>query len=535
MKLILQLTVIAAAVSLVACGGSSSKPGETAELATPSEFVQKVASCETGDTPETALQGQVPAALRTSGFKGFNCKLQLAGQSRGNGGSFATATYTDRSGRRCAYYGTGGPGPGFNADLLTPGVPVVDITDSARPVQTTILNTPGMNIVHEGLRANANRGILAAARLQGSFFDVYDLSQDCSSPQLMSSAEVGTGTDGGIAPPNPPLGHEGNFSTDGLTYYVGDTQGATPSYHAIDLSNMARPRLVSSWSLPGAGLADPARFGSYITHGLSVSSDGNRMYATITTSPKSLADVSNPDPALVANGFLIFDSSEVQARLPNAKLKLIKHVAYKDGSVAQHTLPIKVAGKKFLVQVDEGGAAGISFPPAVDAACQAKLAPFPMARIYSIEDEKNPSLISKLGLETHDTNNCAQIKPDLAGPGAPFYYGSHYCSVDNRENATVLACSYFESGIRVFDIRNPAVPREIAYFNPPSAPNKGSGSFHGLWFQPGHPDWCGSRLDFDFDRKELITMCQDNGLLLMRFTGKDNWPFPQSTKASQQD
>ena len=36
------------------------------------------------------------------------------------------------------------------------------------------------------------------------------------------------------------------------------------------------------------------------------------------------------------------------------------------------------------------------------------------------------------------------------------------------------------------------------------------------------------RLDFDFARKQLITMCQDNGLLVLKFAD-GTWPFKEST------
>jgi hypothetical protein len=93
----------------------------------------------------------------------------------------------------------------------------------------------------------------------------------------------------------------------------------------------------------------------------------------------------------------------------------------------------------------------------------------PGARIFDLNDEKSPKLVSKLLLETHDLTNCTQLQADTIGL-ASFTYGSHYCSVDNRDNATVMACGHFTSFIRVFDIRKPARPKEIAYYNPGPAP-----------------------------------------------------------------
>ena len=91
-----------------------------------------------------------------------------------------------------------------------------------------------------------------------------------------------------------------------------------------------------------------------------------------------------------------------------------------------------------------------------------------------------------------------EVLPDLAGL-AFIQYGSHYCSVDNRDNATTLACSMFNSGIRIFDIRDPARPKEIAYYNPAGATTASPGSNHvslGQWVAGG-PDWCTAQVHLD--------------------------------------
>jgi hypothetical protein len=185
--------------------------------------------------------------------------------------------------------------------------------------------------------------------------------------------------------------------------------------------------------------------------------------------------------------------------------------------------------------VDEAGSGGLQDPAAagVKLACAAGLAPFGMARIYDIGDETNPKPVSKLMLETHDPANCTSVIPDILGLST-FTYGSHYCTVDNRENATALACSYFNSGIRVFDIRDPARPKEIAYYNPASAKAAVPGSSHSGQWKAGSPDWCASRLDFDFANKRITTMCQDNGLVVLQFAA-NTWPFSQSTASRNQN
>jgi hypothetical protein len=488
------------------------------------------AVCGPEDHPETGLQGQVPAALRATGFQGFNCNLRLISQSKNDGGNWQTAEFKDKrqvagvdsdetEGRvrhTCGYHGSASPSfSPKTRDPATYGVRVVDLTDPRNSKLMGYLQSISMLDPWESLRVNEPRKLLVADQATngggGPAVDVYDVSQDCRFPQLLASVPVGTGKDGGPVAPVAPIGHEGAFAPDGLTYYIGDLPNK--KYHAVDLTDPTKPKYITTYDVSAIG-------GS---HGLSISDDGNRLYGAITGSGTNLANPNGPGN----NGFVILDVSEVQARAANPQIKLIGKFLYTDGSAAQHTIPITIKGRRHIVQVDEGGGGGVPGfgGPSWAATCAAGITPFPTARIVDIDDESKPTLVSKLVLEMNDPAECAMVVPDLVGLSV-FSYGTHYCSVDNRHNATTLACGEFNSGIRVFDIRNPRRPKEIAYFNPAGATTASGGSNHTLLnnFVPGGPDWCTAQLHLDAERGTLWTTCQDNGLLMLQFE-RGVWPF----------
>ena len=507
------------------------------------------AKCGPNDHPETALQGQVPAAMRAAGFQGFNCNLELVGQARGDGANWQTTQFKqkvrgdrgrdddddeddDRGGgkqtRVCGYHGTASAARSLPGRTNF-GVRVVDITDARNPTITAYLNTPAMHDPWESLKVNERRQVLGADNGQngagGPEVDIYDISQDCSHPQLIASAPVGTGADGGGVV-TPIIGHEGAWAPDGLTYYGGG-RTVPNNYYAVDTSDLSKPKLLTAWFVPR--VADGAR-----THGLSISDDGLRGYFV---SIGSVNPTTLTDPNVRANnGLVIYDLSEIQKRMPNPQPKVIGEVYWKDGSVSQHTINVKIHGKPYIIFVDEGGSGGVTSPAQLAAACAAGMPPFPMARIIDISDERNPKIVTRIMHEVHDPKNCPQVLPDLVGLSI-FTYGTHYCSVDNRRNATTLACGMFSSGIRVFDIRDPLRPKEIAYYNPAGTPTASPGSNHTLGnnWRAGGPDWCSAQLHLDAKAGTLWSTCQDNGVLTLKFR-KGVWPFEDSkTPPGQQN
>jgi hypothetical protein len=204
--------------------------------------------------------------------------------------------------------------------------------------------------------------------------------------------------------------------------------------------------------------------------------------------------------------------SQIQSREPAPQVATISSVGWKKG-FGQHTIPITIDGHPYLIFVDEGEAEA--------------------ARIIDIADERRPHVISKLRLEIHMPKYAGLRSVETANTGF-FGYEGHYCGVDRFHGTQAVACSYFQSGIRVFDIRDPYRPREIAYFNPPAqtgenAQLKGSehaGPVAGLGVAQLTADWCSALVRFHKD--ELWTACQDNGFMILEFTN-GTWPLQRDS------
>jgi hypothetical protein len=491
------------------------------------------AECRRGDNPETGLQGQIPMPDRLSGFKGFNCNLKKTAStsaSRGDGLWQQFAYARDRAGHLCGYAG----GTYFSGN---PGTVVVDLTDPHHSVQTAILTTPGMITPGEGLRAHEGRGLLVSGNYQNGVppipnssvadgFDVYDIGTDCRHPLLLVSNTMIEFDTTGLVPfpgsgpwPNPDriYGHEGAFAPDGMTYYLSDVPHDV--YHAIDLSDPTKPKMLASFVNPFLSRPNsPTSNGG--THGLSISSDGRRAYVSSLQYDFASPTGATPATGPWHDGFVIFDTSEIQARRPNPKVPVISESYWNDASINQMTIPAKIRGRHYLITTEEGGSG--QFNARGDrSACAAGRTPFGMARIHDIENERAPRLVAKIVLEANDPANCAVVDPEIGGVSG-FVYDVHMCSVDNRDDATTLACGYFQSGIRVYDIRDPDNVKEIAYFTPAAKTAGVGAAFTGLG-----PGWCAAIPFLDASSGMLYSSCADTGIVSLKFND-DVWPFHNS-------
>lgn len=395
------------------------------------------ADCGPGAREETDIQGRVPSADYESGRveQGYRCNTRQVGH-QGRTGGFKVQRYRDDAGHECAYY---------DSTLLLPkdvlmnaaeglGVIVLDLSDPSKPTKTAELVSPAMQSPHESVLLNKKRGLIAAvmgnAATQVGVLDVYDVSRDCRHPELLSSTPAGL------------LGHESGFAPDGRTFWAASSAGQTLT--AIDLTDPTVP--VPLFTQYGVNY-----------HGLRLSNDGRTMY---------VAEIGNPtDGSFSSGGLRILDVSQVQDRQPNPQVELLSELDWPERSIPQVAEPFTRDGHPYLLEVDEF--ANYNFTSGADQSD----APVGAARIIDVADPENPVVVSNLRLAVHQPEARKSDQQDDPGAASPVQgYAGHYCSVPQRKDPQLVACSMIASGLRIFDISDLRNPVEVGYFNRPIAP-----------------------------------------------------------------
>ena len=452
--------------SVVTPAGTTAEPPATAAPR---------ARCGPGSRPEPGMQGRVPKDEVDAGraAEGYWCNLTRIGHA-GETGGFRVHRYVDRAGRECAYYDTAllFPTNALNLSLDPTGVAVLDMSNPRHPVRTETLLTPAMQTPHESLNISVQRGVLAAvmgnpAQYPGGV-DVYDISADCRHPVPMAAAFPAT-----------PFGHESGMAPDGKTFYP----SSAAEFSAVDITDPSVPK--NLW-----------QSGEYETHGMSVSDDGRRGYL-----------------ATIGGGLTIIDLSEIQARKPNPQVPLVSKLTWSNMTIPQIPIPVTIGGRQYVVEVDEystdenGGFTGHG--DRVGA-----------ARIIDVSDERKPFVVSNLRLEVHQKENRPAIAGDYGARSPVQGYAGHYCNVPQRVEPGIVACSMILSGLRVFDIRDPRNPKEIAYHVAPPSTISETGSP----VIDERANWAMSQPAFVPERGEIWYSDGTSGFYALK-VDEDVWPF----------
>ena len=436
-------------------------------------------SCVPGpnDRPEI-MQGAATAAERNApgGYQGAWCGARLVGANelydRGSYGNTAIMG-------KCLYSSMRDPS---DLTLLTTGTAVIDNSVPSNPQIVGMLRTPAM------IRAYSTLYVRGDGKLIGAFkdfgpngtnpVDLYDVSGDCLHPVLLTTIDV------------PGGNHDGWFTPDAKTYYGIPFGGvrllsgpvgaevlnpARIDMHVTDFSDPVNPKVLMTWNR----LQIPAEIQGLPTHPLAttnfhmVSSNKTmtRLYMSMYGGNNSLGgNNNNPIPdqnQACSNGLVILDSTEVQNRVPNAKLKFISFTSwcdsiqqidpdFGDGSTASgHATEyiIHENGREYVLSTDESGG-GLDGGPAGMCAQRS------YARMIDISDEYHPQVVGTFKTDVNKPENCAAILAADTNGGMV-----HYMGIDDRWHARVVFYAAANSGIRVVDWRDPRHPKEIAYYH----------------------------------------------------------------------
>jgi hypothetical protein len=333
-----------------------------------------------------------------------------------------------------AYYGGNDP-------LM--GMAVVDASNPTNPELVKLMpGTPGTR--ESQVEANETRKIVIVMPFRHpktpygdppgpSQLQIYDASQDCKNP-----VRVGTWDFGDI------VTHEHRISADGLTVYAssgrGDNDKGRPSVIAVDISDLANPKELARWDLsmepgmPESGM-----------HDLDINDAGTRGY---TNTSWEIDGVRH-------QGLTILDFTEVQERRPNPQIRRISSFNWgpPENFGGTHSAEyITIKGRQYVIALDETMGANAA-------------APWGWGRIIDVTEERYPLQISTITIEAAEERFAQQTNPDKA------YYGAHYLGVDDRHNASLAFFSWYSSGLRAWDIRDPYLPKEIGWYIPGARTN----------------------------------------------------------------
>jgi hypothetical protein len=305
------------------------------------------------------------------------------------------------------------------------GTSILDVSQPANPrLVAQIERPPGthshkVQVVGDLLVVNHERNPSEPGAAQWSAgLAIYDVSRPWQPQQIGFFPTPGKGV------------HRMTFWDQPYVSMSGSADGYSDQIFIIaDLSDPTAPVEVGRWALPGMHIAAgeqpdwPAGRNGKHHHSII---RGGRAYGGWWDAGLVILDVSDPSkPELVS--WLEFGA---------------------DVSAATHTA-FPVPGRDLLVVTDECLKAGPG-----PAGIQKQI------RVVDISHEASPKVISLFPVPEGDYID----RPGRSGP-----HNLHEMRPGSFQSSRTIHATYFNAGVRVYDITDASVPKEIAYFVPPPA------------------------------------------------------------------
>ena len=321
------------------------------------------------------------------------------------------------------------------------GTSVVDVSDPRRPRVVAQLETPPgthshkVQVVDDVLLVNHERSPFEpnATSWQGGL-KVFDVSRPDQPREIAFLKMPGKGV------------HRMTYWEPPLAYMSGSDEGFIDQFLVIvDLSEPARPCEVGRWWLPGqhTGGGETPTWTPTQSHGGVPGGKRKALHHPLIRGNRAYCGWWDA-------GLVILDITDKR------KPTLVSQLEFgSDVSTGTHTA-LPVPGRDVLVVTDEQLASDCK-------GMQTRV------RVVDISDERRPSVLSEFPVPEGDF--CSR-----GGRFGP--HNLHEMRPGSLVDSNAIYVTWFNAGLRVVDIADPARPREVAHYVPEAPPGRSSIQFN---------------------------------------------------------
>jgi len=372
----------------------------------------------------TLLTGRhVGADQIPTGWEAHNMKAIGYSELDGRGGAFKMAI-KEANGRWYLYLG----------HLWHRGWSIVEVTDPANPKLVKFIPGPDNTFTIQ-VDLHDNLMLTAVQRIIPGWTDdpkkpfeegvlLWDISDPVNPRQLAHWKTGGGGT------------HRNSYPGGQYAYLAAGMPGFRGNILVIlDVSDPRNPKEAGRWWMPGQKEGETVTGPPPAFHGPAViSEDGNTAYVGYAPAAVILDISDKSSPKLI--GRLDFSPPFIAA-----------------GSQAIHSA-LKIPGKPLLFAASEASAED----------CRDVLN---HTSLIDIKDPAKPRLASVFPIPVPAKGQPYTDFCDKGGRFGPHNINHHWHSPDVEKTTDQIYLTYFNAGLRVYNIANPRLPKEVAWFIPP--------------------------------------------------------------------
>jgi hypothetical protein len=414
------------------------------------------ALCGTGDVREPGVQGEVPAGQ----IAGYHCGVRAVGALPVSGSVAGTG--------QCAYVRSRGQAGTPDDSLIS----VIDVRNPAKPV---VVGEPlPAHMGSESLRVVVTRD--RAVMVSGS--TIFDI-RDCLHPKLLGEIKWPDTTVPGVSRKNLP--HDIRVNRAGTRVYssfglweVDITDLADPkSWKIIDHRCEIAAQLPGPWQevhrqtiKAGRSLCDDATRPA--PRGANYAMGGSPLQASLLWPQVSHSlDVNAADSRLYV-GDQAGGTSALWAPIPKVRIIDLTSRPFKvlgEVNGPGHGLDwFRAGGRDYVLHSNEGGTKGIATQTEAGDSCRPYPRPTALgwafeAYVSDVTDPAQARNVSMLQIAINTPEFCEVRKASGRDPWLAYHL------IDDPMNPHFAAVNFGDAGLRIFDIRDPAKPVEVAYFN----------------------------------------------------------------------